>query len=538
MKKLRILLLALLVFVFAFQSMACNTPQEEAYEAPHMNDRVYERIDEEALNALVEKIYSLVEEDGNRYYLKQAREEFFTDYYTKAFTMNTLASINFDKNTRDEYWEEESVWALTFAQNIQNIALEVEKAIFGSEYYGEYFTRIYGEDYAESILVSELQTEEQLALQAEIASLESAYNSLYSTGSYNAIIDLYIELVNLRNKYAATYTDAEGNPYKNYMDFAYENIYGREYTPDEVAEFRESLEKEFRPVRSLLEGINTAKDDELTEDRLKNYMPRIIQETAPEMLSSWKYMINKGLYDFRVAYRKAKTSYVTTFSEYNDAYMFLNASGKLKQDLSTVIHEFGHYNEKFMAKEELKDPSGVRSYDLAETHSQAFELITLPAVKKVLYSTYPTHDYYKAYAADLLYNSVWAILSNCIFDEFEYIVYNEPVENLNATFLNNTFKTCWNKYWPSSGGYKFYDIYHFFGASGYCISYTVSMIFSAEIWASDAPVENYLAVVEYGSYNYLSTVSDALGLPNPVSQETVSMVTSSLMTYINENLVS
>jgi len=48
-----------------------------------MNDRVYERIDEEGFNTLVEKIYELVEVDGKRYELKQARDEFLANITTK-----------------------------------------------------------------------------------------------------------------------------------------------------------------------------------------------------------------------------------------------------------------------------------------------------------------------------------------------------------------------------------------------------------------------------------------------------------------------
>lgn len=538
MKKLRFLLLTVLVVIFAFQSIACNDAQGQAYEAPHMNDRVYERIDEEAFNALVEKIYALVKEDGNSYELNQAREEFFSDYYNKAFTMNTLASINYDKDVTSEYWQEESVWALTFAQNVQNTALEVEKAIFGSEFYGEYFTRLYGEDYAESIFVSEVESEEQLALSAQIASLEADYNVLFSQGKYMDLYETYIQLVTLRNEYAHTKKDEEGNPYKNYMDYAYANVYSREYTPDEVSEFRDAVLTYFKPIQPTVEALyydyNT--DTEFLSSQIATTLPFIIRNSIPEMLSSWQYMMNKGLYDFEVSETKANTSYVTTFYEYNDAYMFVNTSGSFISDLPTLVHEFGHYNEKFMAKEELEDPRGVRSYDLAETHSQAFELITLPAVKKLVDEKFGIDNLYETYAVMLLDNSVWAVLSNCIFDEFEYAMYNAKPEELTVSYINSVFDTAWTKYWGGQSPY-FFQVPHLFVSPAYCISYAVSLVFAAEIWASEEPVKNYLTAVEYGSYNYLSTVYTAMGLESPLAPETVEKVALAFTNYIDEYIL-
>lgn len=538
MKKLRFLLLTVLVVVFAFQSMACDTGAQE-YEAPHMSERVYERIDEEGLDALLERIYTLVEEDGNRYELKQAREEFFANYYNKAFTMNTLASINYDKDVNSEYWQEESVWALNFAQNIQNTALEVEKAIFGSEIYGEYFTRIHGEDYAESIFVSELESEEQLALSAQIATLEADYNVLYAAGKTSALYDTYIQLVNLRNEYARTKKDAEGNPYKNYMDYAYANVYSREYTPDEISEFRDAILKYFKPLKNNLQNYqyDYTASGTLLKDQVLAYLPYIIKNTIPEMLSSWNYMINKGLYDFDISAKKANTSYVTTFYEFDDAFMFVRTSGSITSDLSTLIHEFGHYNEKFMAKEELEDPNGVRSYDLAETHSQAFELITLPTVKKLIDNNYGSiENLYETYAFNLFYNSVWAVLSNCVFDEFEYNMYNADPEELTTSFIKSSFSSAWRKYWGGSVP-DFYQVPHLFVSPAYCISYAVSLIFSAEIWASADPVKNYLTAVEYGSYNYLSTVYTAMGLESPLAPATVETVANAFTSYVNSNIL-
>ncbi len=543
MKKIKIAVIFLLIAVFTCQATACNwsvmfgTP---TVDGPHMDERIYERMDEVAIDALLDEIYVLLEADGNCDEVVLKRETLFNDYYMQAFTMNTLASINYDKDVTSEYWQEESVWALNFAQNFQNDVVKLEQAILSSEYYGEFFTDLLGEDYANSILVYETESDEQLQLLAQISELEAQYNMLYVSEEYDAIPSLYVNLVKLRNQYAQTKSDENGNKYANYMDYAYANIYGREYTPDEVSSFRGYVRKHFKDVRDhlLTFASNSAFNADATlrdEAKLLSLLPAIINDSVPEAIKSYNYMVDHGLYDFSYSRKKANTSYVTSFSEYGDAFMFINPTSSVLSDVSTLVHEFGHYNEHFMADPRLEDDN-LMSYDLAETHSQAFELITLDSVKKAFAKNFPDNrNLYKSYAWNLLINSVWAVMSNCIFDEFEYTVYNADPADLTEDFVESSFNISWGHYW-SSGGYEFYDIPHFFSSPAYCISYSVSLVFSAEIWASENPVKNYVKAVKYGTGNTLSNVYTALNLDNPLSEEVIIDVADKILMYSYDNL--
>ena len=535
MKKLKTLLLMLLVAIFTIQVIGCDKSATDRgiIDGPHMSERVYQRMDEEAIYNLIDEIYVLLETDGNIAAIEEKREAFFNEYYSKAFTMNTIASINYDKDVTDEYWQEESVWALNFAQQFQNDTLKLEQAILSSEFYGEYFTKLLGEDYAASILVAETDSEEQLAILAEISSLEAQYSSLYASFKYTKIPSVYIKLVTLRNQYAQGKKNSDGEYYANYMDYAYENIYGREYTPDEVVGFRNAVKKNLATIRNRL--IPHASDASVSADQafsakdLTQYMPTIINNTVPKMMDSWNYMIEKELYDFNYSNKKANTSYVTTFSEYGDAFMFINPSNKVVSDFSTLIHEFGHYNEKFMADPMLA--TNGRSYDLAETHSQAFELISMPVMENV-FEGFKTDNLYESYVFNTLINGVWSMMINCAFDEFEYTVYNANPEELTSDFLKSAFNTAWGHFWTGSGSYNFYDIPHFFSSPAYCISYSVSMVFSAEIWASDDPINNYVSVVKHGSNNTLSNVCENVGLLSPLTDEAVLSVKEHLLAFI------
>ena len=277
-------------------------------------------------------------------------------------------------------------------------------------------------------------------------------------------------------------------------------------------------------------------DIKLDKNHIQDLMPQIIENTVPEMLESWEYMMDRELYNFDVSDTKANTSYVTTFTQYGDAYMFLNATGTLASDLPTLIHEFGHYNERFMSKEELSNDA-VRSYDLAETHSQAFELITLDAVKQACstgrYAN--VNMLYKSYFYNQVINGLYSIISACAVDEFEYAIYNASPEELSASFFTQNFKS-WKKNLPYFVTPNFYDIPHIYTSPGYYISYSVSMVFSAIIWASEDPVGNYVKVVEYGSNNYLSTVTEAVGLDYPMDVEAIQNVAKKYKAVIKSDL--
>ena len=533
MKNFKHLLIVIMVAILTFQATACtNQTVHVAPNGPHMSERVYERVDEAAVDACLSEIYELLKVKDKRFEIVEKREEFFNKYYSHTFTMNTVASINYDKNVNDAYWQEESVIATSIAQKVQNEALKLEQALLTSEYYGDYFECMFGSDYAESILATDTESEEQLALLNEISTLEAEYSSLYASGKYNQIPTLYINLVNLRNQYARSKTDATGNPYNNYMDYAYENVYGREYTPTDVSNFRKFIKKHMSSLRNKIyshAGDKTLSvDTRVSTSELATHMPTIIENSIPEMMSSWDYMMERELYDFESSSNKARTSYVTSFSEYDDAYMFINPSNSLTSDLSTLIHEFGHYNEHFMSDPNLA--AGSMSYDLAETHSQALELITMPNVEAIINEHYNTKNLYKSYVYNTLLNGIWAIMSNCIFDEFEYIVYNASSDELDAAFLTKTFTTSWKNYWFDTN-YSFYDITHLFSVPAYCISYAVSMVFSAEIWATTDPCGNYVQVVKYGTSNTLSNVCNQTGLANPLSESAIVSVEGKMQSF-------
>ena len=81
---------------------------------------------------------------------------------------------------------------------------------------------------------------EMVALKRRANEIEVAFRVLEDPGTAKEVPGLYEELIEIQNKMATR------RGYQNYADYAYANVYGRDYTPADVA--AEGLAAAFREV--------------------------------------------------------------------------------------------------------------------------------------------------------------------------------------------------------------------------------------------------------------------------------------------------
>lgn len=548
MKIIKKIAAVLVLVTMIFTASGCDLIREiiNLYNVPSYSQRKYIAPDKDATDKLFEEIKTLCATSGNDNAIITKRNAFMLKY-SQAMTSRTVANLEYYNDVTDGQAKTRSEEIDVYFNQLHNQALEMEKTILTSSYKDLLIDSL-GQDYADQILGQTVKTDEMLDAEARITELENSYSSLMAKADAQDVASeaaqIYKNLIVERNKLAKLNKKRDGTPYSNYHEYAYAEIYGRDYTPEQANTFRQAIKDNFYAIGKKLNDTSSsfitsnALTLGLNESGIKQIMPTIINNTAESMLSSWDYMISMGLYNFAVSEKKFNNSFVVEFQQYDDGFMFIDATGGLINDLSTIIHEFGHYNAIFGADEEKEGNSGIYSIDLAETHSQAFELLTLPAVKKVLESN-GYGSVYTAYADNLLLQSVWSMLSNSMFDEFEYTVYTADESLLNREFFENTFYSVWNNYWPMKNGktnYEYYDISHLFTSPSYCISYSVSMVFASEIWMSGTPVSDYLKVVSYGTGYNVKQVASAVNLPDPLSADNISKVAAHYKSQIQSML--
>lgn len=549
MKRLKKILAIMVIATVMISSSGCDLVRAiiGLYNAPSYAQRQYVEPNKDETDKLFNEIKELCAETNKGTKIIAKRNSFMMKY-TQASTSRIVAMLEYYNNVTDGEAKARAERIENYFNQLHNQALEMEKTILQSSY-AKLLTDSLGQDYADGILNQTVKSDEVIALESRISELENEYSTLTATPNASNYAEqmakIFKELIVTRNKIAKQNTRTDGTTYSNYHEYAYDKVYSRKYTPEDAAVFRQAIKDNLYDVGKKLYDTSDnyitgeARTAAINENGIKQFMPQIINGTAESMLKNWNYMMSKGLYNFTISPNKYPNSFVIEFAQYGDGFMFINASGSLLSDLSTIVHEFGHYNAIFATDENKEGSSSIYSIDLAETHSQAFELITLPTVKKVFESN-NIGNVYTAYADNLLLQSVWSMLSNSLFDEFEYTVYTADENALTADYFENTFNEIWQKYWSLNKDgkptYNYYDISHLFTSPSYCISYSVSMVFASEIWMSSTPVTDYLNVVSYGSGHYISDVAAAAGLSDPLKAETIANIAQNYKTQLKNIL--
>lgn len=391
-------------------------------------------------------------------------------------------------------------------------------------YIADYTVNINGTDYdmdtiSEAYEAGEISVEEYFTGFADILDQRN-----------QTLGELFLELVEVRTQIAQSYG------YDNYADYAYEEIYERDYSPEDLTEYRRQVIEYIVPLEHDLYDLLMADtsydamwEAEMSEEECLENLERYLPEISDDMLISYRYMVDHGMADLSIDEQKAPGGYTTQIYVYNAPFMFNCADGTIS-DMGTLIHEFGHYNQMYFASED----EWLYSYnnlDVAEIHSQGLELLFLDH----------SDDIYgeNAYAIKLytLMNMAYACVEGVKEDAFQYEVYSNP-EGLTVEKLNEIYYDCCEEYGALDfnnsyylGMYGFMDadeisewveIPHTFQSPLYYVSYSVSMAAVEELWDiilddRDEGISIYLDLVEKGMVDSYTDVLSDTGLNNPIA---------------------
>ncbi len=382
------------------------------------------------------------------------------------------------------------------------------------EYFFSYDDGWTDEDIAQALVLSEKYGGGEFAeIQTRLKAIEVQSDAM--DVSSDSFLSLYEEFVTLSNQVA------EMSGYENYFDYAYENVFSRDYSPEQTATMRNYFKKH---LKSLLGKINTEKgsigrvvfnaDDkkmyaDISETAVYEsfYSANYIADYFKTLTINGKKKINyydlanqlmkEGRY-FTGAYEGAYTTWVDTLGMPVIYYGPESYSAAF-----TFVHEFGHYCN-FIYNEQLS-----LSYDLDETHSQGNEFLFLAYLKDALGEG--KADVFRRIENDQFYNAVAILVLTAAIDEFEYAVYNN-YSDLKAKYKDGITKDEYQSLYDdilatygltsSMGLNTQYWRYMTIGSAAYSISYGLSLIPCLELYI-DA-MENGL---ESASEKYLKLIS-------------------------------
>lgn len=317
---------------------------------------------------------------------------------------------------------------------------------------------------------------------------------------------------------------AKEKGYDNYADYAYSEIYFRDFTLDEVRTFRDAVKKYIVPLslEHFVSGNPAIIEPKNNSSDIIYEVGNIISEINPELKESFDFMDERGFLDIC-----ENNDRITPGSGYTmeipgsvSPYTFISVT-----DLSptytytTLIHEFGHYNAILRSglNDELSfedlfsvNPMGT-NIDLQEVYSQGLELLAADKYK-VSFPLIESSDMYTEQLAALLDSMIYG----CLLDEWQEIVYKNP--DMSVDEINAQFNKLSTEYGMSDSvdenSYSWIFVPHNFEQPMYYISYAVSAAAALDLWMQsledyDSAVDKYMRLTIADSGAFRETLKNA-----------------------------
>lgn len=325
--------------------------------------------------------------------------------------------------------------------------------------------------------------------------------------------EIFLQLVRVRTEIA------EANGYSSYADYAYRENYGRDYTTEDIQAVRKAAKRYWVPLELKLMDAVSQRDLRALDVRTRAYGDDILDTVQPymgrideELAETFAFMRQYHLYDIGPSETKLPTGYTVGLPAYGTAFIFDDPYGD-HQDYTTVIHEFGHFNETFHSAEH--DLWSSFHIDVGEIHSQGLE---------VLFTAYATEMFGpeggRAFYWSTISNMVGSVLEGCMYDEFQTAVYGNPDMTLEE--VNRLFKRISEEYGyfyedGEEESYFWVDISHNFQSPMYYISYATSALSALDLWLLslgdwDKAVDVYLELAAMGMSRPYRASVEAVGL--------------------------
>lgn len=437
----------------------------------------------------------------------------------------------------------------------------------------------YGNDFFES----EEDRQECLALAAMYGdSAESSNAADAAAEEYNYVLEDYMSYgdASLDDIYAAygkfvnaNNTIAKAAGYDNYMDYAYANVYYREYTPADVAEMRNYVKTYIAPLyvklvnkyskyldnKGYLNSFSNANDNSFVNalgssvfessansQTVINYIGEYFKTMNSTSLGIDFYkhcndLFKNGNYFVGINENAEQGAYTMWVPKKQTSILYF---GTQYSDAFTFVHEYGHYYNG------VYNQSGEISMDHDETQSQGDEMMFLAWLK----ANKPAGvtDGYTAIELGQIVNIMSTVILASAVDEFEQAVYSNSYgtgqykDNIPTSYYGELFGVILDSYGTGVRDAIDYDEYWMYvcvDSAAYYISYAMSALPSLELFvksqdsaigfngARDIYFKLFTAVRQSGINTYEQALAFA-GLDNPFEQN----MYTTLKTYFDSYL--
>lgn len=575
-KKLKKTVLAIMMAgLAAFQTLPVSA-QTQWYDDSDIvradlsyEDMEYAGYDPAYAYTLIEEMRTLSQEPGNEEQIS-ANYDLMGVELDKMYTQRALNEIRYYRDVNNEEYASIDTELQQIYRDVVDQFLQAVRDILCTDYRETLGAHIGDEELVEEYLDYEDMTEELQALLDEENALEQQYDQAsmaeytvtvkgkkWTEESYNeaaedltwremvaistaldkakneAICPIFLDLVKNRNARAQIYG------YDNYAEYAYSDLYNRDYTLEDIQSVYAAVKQYIVPVLAEVEEYVYSGDinsllymDYLTEEYVIDVVGRHMGDIDPALVEVYQYMVDHHLYDIDYDSNKMNVGYTTTLYEYQEPFIF-NAPDYTYYDLETMIHEFGHYNEAFHAGTTLI--TDVTNMDVAEIHSQGLEL---------LYLEYADEVYGEGLGDEarqiILYQILYSVIDGCLYDEFQTAVFSADHE-MTAQEVNQLFRRLSEEYGyvyydTETEAYDWVDVPHTFSSPMYYVSYGTSALAALDIWTisladRQAGIDKYMELTTYGLTTTYCELLEKCGLKSIFEEGTIKEIAQAVSDY-------
>ena len=501
------------------------------------------------LFARIEEIDALIEAGTDYPAFNALYDEVYGTGFDRIKTQAEIIYILWSCDLSDRLTEAATLYVEEVSSEIEKRYFETFRAVFDSPFRDEFYADWTPEEIAFILEQAAGYTDEMIRLSSENDDLLVAFRALSDEnedfGAESA--RLFLEMANNNDRIA------ELLGYDSFMDYAYPEIYGRDFSPAEAAGFHELFRDDLMPVlASLSDLLNDGKltfeslgvsdylhfyrfiagevRDAYFTDLIDRYSAAV-GEIAPTYSETYRDFWSRKNYYFVPESVDALEGAFTTYLSENGTPMIY--FGPEYHSPYTFVHEFGHY---YVAAGSENGASGI-SFDLAETQSQGNEfLFTYWLNEGAGFSK----KIAKSLAEYKMYETLNSILSASLVNDFECYVYTH-LDELTPEMLDGVLISLCDGY----GGYdavkaalgyapEIYWHYVVMESPGYYISYALSAVPALELYAKalndgfDAAVAAYETVAKADIEAGFLAALAAAGLGSPFDGDALSALAATL----------
>lgn len=349
---------------------------------------------------------------------------------------------------------------------------------------------------------------------------------------------IYDDMVKLRHQMA------QELGFKNFVEFRYLEMGRYEYSPEEVARFRNYVHEKIVPLISKQRKIQA---DRLGVDELRFHdeilhfpegnptaqgNPEWIVEQAKQMYSElspqteefFNMMIDRELMDLVTRPNKAVGGYCTNFPTYGVPFIFSNFNGTT-HDVEVLTHEAGHAFQAYKSRNNKVIDYIFPTYEACEIHSMGMEYLTWNWMDKFFGSQTSKFQFYH------LLRSLMFLPYCCAVDEFQHWVYENP--NVTPADRKNKWHEMEQKYLPwrkyedlpyAEEGALWQFQKHIYASPFYYIDYALAQICALQIWSKsrknmDEALKDYIRICEIGGSKTFLEIVKAGNMHSPFEPE-------------------